>query len=56
VVIGDDLAAITPMEIALSTEIFGVFMAMFLFCISGAEDKELAALREIVRETYPSDS
>jgi len=33
-----------------------LFMAMFLFCISGKEDEELLALRDILREAYVSDA
>ena len=56
VVIGDHPAAITPMEIGLSLKMCGLFMAMFLYCISGAEDEELTALRVILREAYPSEN
>ena len=56
VVIGDHPAAITPMEIGLSLKMCSLFMAMFLYCISGAEDEELTALRVILREAYPSEN
>ena len=55
VVIGDHPAAITPMEFGLSPKVYSLFLAMFLYCISGAEDEELTALRAILREAYPSE-
>jgi len=56
VIIGSDPAAISPADLALSLMIYDLFMAMFLFCISGKEDEELLALRDILREAYVSDA
>jgi hypothetical protein len=56
VVVGRDPAAIDPTDISLSEEVFGVFMAMFLYCLSGKEDEDLRALREITMEAYIEES
>ncbi len=52
VVVGRDPAAIKPMNISLSKEVFTLFLALFIFCISGEESAELRAIKEIVREAY----
>lgn len=53
VVIDRSPAAIEPTDLCLSKEIFDLFLAMFLCCISGKADEELDAVRDIVREALP---
>jgi hypothetical protein len=53
VVIGRDVAAIQPTDIALADDVFNLFLGMFIFCITGIEDGDIAAARSIVHETYP---
>jgi hypothetical protein len=53
VVIDRSPAAIEPTDLCLSEEVFDLFLAMFLYCISGRTDEELEAVREIVREALP---
>lgn len=53
VVVGRDPAAIKPIDISLSKEVFTLFLALFMYCISGEESPELKAVKEIVREAYP---
>ena len=45
-------AAIEPMNISLSEKVLNLFIAIFLYCISGIEDEDLAAIRELAREAY----
>lgn len=52
VVIGKDPASIEPLEFALAPEPFDIFLAMFLFCISGEEDGDLEAVRQITKKCY----
>ena len=52
VIIGRDPAAIKPIDLALSKDLFDIFLAMFLYCISGEESEDLAALRAITKEAY----
>jgi hypothetical protein len=52
VVVGRDPAAIKPMDISLSKDVFTLFLALFLYCISGQESDELQATKEIAREAY----
>ncbi len=54
VVIGRDPAAIEPTEICLSRELFGLFQAMFIFCVTGIEFSDLEATRAIVKDALPS--
>lgn len=53
VVIDRSPAAIKPMEICLTDEIFNLFLAMFLYCVSGRTDDDLDAARAIVQEALP---
>lgn len=53
VAIGRDPSTIEPLEVALSPDIFSIFLAMFIFCITGEEDDNLKALRSITKESYP---
>lgn len=55
VVPGENPAAIEPLPIGLAGEFMTLFMAMFLFCLSGREDKDLGATRDIVKEAYAAD-
>lgn len=52
VVIGKDPASIEPLEFALAPEPFAIFLAMFLFCISGQEDDNLKAVRDLTKKCY----
>jgi hypothetical protein len=53
VIIDRSPAAIEPTDLCLSEEVFNLFLAMFLYCISGKADEELDTVREIVREALP---
>jgi len=53
IVIDRSPAAIEPTDLCLAEEIFDLFLAMFLYCISGRTDEELDVTREIVREALP---
>jgi hypothetical protein len=52
VVIGRDPASIEPSDFSLSKEVFDLFLAIFLYCISGIEDEDLAPVRSLIMETY----
>jgi len=52
VVEGKDPSAIRPTDIYLSEEIFVLFRAMFIFCISGIELNELNEIRTLMKEAY----
>lgn len=56
VVIGRDPSAISPMNICLYGEVFDLFVAMFLYCISGIEDEDLQTARSLVKEAYPTET
>lgn len=53
VVVGRDPAAIKPMNISLSKEVFSLFLALFIYCISGEESPELKAVKELLKGIYP---
>lgn len=53
VVIDRTPAAIEPTDISLSREAYGLFVAMFQFCISGQPNETLEAAKALVRESYP---
>jgi hypothetical protein len=55
VIIGRDPSAIKPVEIALTKEVFNLFLSMFIYCISGEESEELRAVRDIVKDAYPEE-
>ncbi len=55
VVIEKTPAAIEPSEICLSEELLGLFVSLFVFCMSGKTDNKLDTIKEIVREAYPED-
>lgn len=44
--------AIQPMNICLSDDVVGLFIELFMFCITGVESQELAAIRELAMEAY----
>ncbi len=48
------IASIEPTELCLAEEVFNLFLAMFLYCISGKADEELDAVKEIVSEALPA--
>ncbi|HUT44224.1 MAG TPA: hypothetical protein VMW95_07785 [Desulfobacterales bacterium] len=52
IVIEKTPAAIEPSEVCLSDELLGLFVSLFVFCISGKTDKNLDTVKEIVREAY----
>jgi len=55
VIVSKDPSAVRPIEFALSREVFGLFLSMFLYCISGEKTEELMAIQEIVKEAYQLD-
>jgi len=54
VVMDRNPAAIEPTNLCLADEVFSLFLAMFLYCISGKSDEKLDTVREILREAYPA--
>ena len=50
VVVGHDPAAIDPTDICLSKDVFGLFRAMFIYCLFGKEDEDLKIVRELAKE------
>jgi hypothetical protein len=52
-VIGRDPSSIEPIGVALSQEVLSLFLSMFLYCISGIEDENLKAARELTVEAMP---
>jgi hypothetical protein len=54
VIVGKHRAAIEPTDICLSDDVFQLFLAQFIFCVSGIEEKEFAAIRSLVKEAYIS--
>jgi hypothetical protein len=56
VVINRDPSAIVPMNISLSTDVFGLFRSMFLYCVAGKEDEDLMTLRKMTAEAYPQNN
>ncbi len=55
VVINKSPASIEPTDVCLSEEIFNLFLAMFLFCISGQTTSLLDDIKELVRSAYPEE-
>lgn len=53
VVIDRSPAAIEPTDVCLSGELFNLFLAMFLYCISGKTNDDLDTIKAIVREALP---
>jgi len=53
VVIDRSPAAIEPTNLCLADEIFNLFLAMFIYCVSGRSDEDLDIIREIVKEALP---
>lgn len=53
VISGRDPSAIEPLDIALSQDVFTLFLAMFVYCVTGIEDNDLAATRALVRDALP---
>lgn len=53
VVSGRNPAAIEPLGIALSQEVFALFLAMFVYCATGIEDNDLTDIRTMVRDALP---
>lgn len=50
---GRNPAAIEPLGIALSQEVFALFLAMFVYCVTGIEDIDLIDIRTMVRDALP---
>jgi hypothetical protein len=53
VICGRNHSAIEPMDLALSDEVFAILRALFIFCITGIQDEDLGAFRDLIRESYP---
>ncbi len=53
VISGRNLSAIEPLDIALSQDVFALFLAMFIYCITGIEDNDLIDTREMVKDALP---
>lgn len=53
VVIDRSPSAIEPTDISLSNELFNLFLAMFLYCISGRTDENLEDVKSLVQEALP---
>jgi len=53
VISGRNPAAIEPLAIALSQEVFGLFLAMFVYCVTAIEDIDLIDIRTMVRDALP---
>jgi len=56
VVIDKSRAAIEPTDVCLSEELFNLFLAMFLSCISGRTDENLEAVKSLLQEALPSEN
>lgn len=52
-VIGRDPSSIEPIGIVLSQEVLSLFLAIFWYCISGIEDEDLKAARELAMAAMP---
>ena len=52
IVIGRDPAAIEPTDVRLADPLLSLFLSMLLHCISGVEDTDLAAIRELTIEAF----
>ena len=53
VIIDRNPAAIETSEVCLAEDVFNLFLAMFLYCVSGKSDEELETVRDILKEAYP---
>ena len=53
VVIDRSPASIEPTSICIAEEPLTLFLAMFIYCISGKADENLETVRSILREAYP---
>lgn len=53
VIVGKDSSTIKPIDVTLSKDVFNLFVAMFIYCISGEESQELQDIRDIVKDAYP---
>lgn len=53
VVVDRSPAAIEPVGLSLSEQVFSLFLSMFLYCIAGKSDENLDTVREILREALP---
>lgn len=56
VVVGQDRHAIEGMGLSLSEGVFSLFRSMALFCLTGEQDEDLRAVREILKEAYEGGS
>jgi hypothetical protein len=52
VVIGRNRETIEPTELCLSDALLSLFISLFLFCLSGFEDGDLRAIRDLTKEAY----
>ena len=54
VVIDRSPASIEPTDVCLAEEPLNLFLAMFIYCISGKADENLETVRSILKEAYPN--
>jgi hypothetical protein len=52
IVSGRDPSAIEPIDVSLSHELLGLFLAMFVYCITGVEYENLKAARDLLKAEY----
>lgn len=52
IIVGRHRASIEPTDLCLSDDVFQIFLAQFMFCISGIEEEEFSTIRSLVQETY----
>ncbi len=52
VVVGRDPSAISGTGVSLSEEVFAIFRAMFLYCVTGEEDDNLKVIRDLLAEAH----
>jgi len=45
-------AAIEPTDLCLSDDVFSIFLALFLYCLTGITDDDLTATRQLTSEKY----
>jgi len=45
-------AVIEPTALCLSDDVFNIFLALFLYCLTGITDNDLTAIRQLTTEKY----
>jgi len=53
VVVGRDRSAIEPSDVCLSQEVTDFLLALFSYCLTGAESDDLTAILDLTRKKYP---